>query len=40
MVLSNDNYLGIGTTTPTSKVHINSGLLQITNNDNTVTIGS
>ena len=40
MYLSPSNTLGLGTTNPSEKLHINAGLLAITNNDNTVTIGS
>ena len=39
--LTMDNrYVGIGTDSPASKLHVSGGLLKITNNSNTVTIGS
>lgn len=37
--LSNGN-IGVGTDSPTQKLHVNGGLLAITNNGNTLTIGS
>jgi len=40
MYLSPTSALGLGTTSPAQKLHINAGLLAITNNGNTVTIGS
>lgn len=39
-ILRSNRNVGIGTNAPTSKLHISGGLLKITNNSNTVTIGS
>ena len=40
LFLSGDNKVGIGTTSPSQKLHVSGGLLAITNNSKTLTIGA
>ena len=40
MRVTSDGKVGIGTTSPSQKLHVNGGLISVTNNSNTLTIGS